>query len=91
MQEQIGDIHDADVRIPILQAFLKRHERKRPEISVGLQSLIASQVEARKRGYSTFVSYWNKLQSQQFKQRFLQMLVPEDPKIIKEKTNNGKR
>jgi CHAD domain-containing protein len=75
VQERIGDLHDADVRIPKLQQFLDTRGAGRPELQPGLQSLIASQTAARKRGYRSFVAYWNRLQTSRFRQRFLQLLV----------------
>lgn len=75
VQEQIGEIHDADVRGPLLQTFLDGHSDARPEIRVGLEALIASQRAEREARYRGFASYWAKLQKQGFKRRFLQMLV----------------
>ena len=75
VQERIGDIHDADVRVPLLQAFLDTHVASRPEIRVGLEHLIAAQQAARAASYSSFMLYWNKLQKQGFKRNFLQLLV----------------
>lgn len=78
VQEQIGEVHDADVRGPLLESFLNDHAAARPEIRVGLEDLIASQHAARAARYRAFVSYWAKLQKQGFKRRFLQMLVVEE-------------
>jgi CHAD domain-containing protein len=75
VQERIGDLHDADVRIPELQRFLDRYGAKRPSVQAGLQSLIASQSAARQLGYHSFVQYWDRLQASQFRQRFLELLV----------------
>lgn len=75
VQEQIGDIHDADVRIPVLQDFLHKHAAHRPEIRSGLETLIAAQHQERQAGYAAFQKYWAKLQAQGFKRRFLQMLA----------------
>jgi len=75
VQEQIGEVHDADVRGPLLQAFLDQHAEGRPEIRAGLEALISSQHAERDARYRAFVTFWAKLQKQGFKRRFLQMLV----------------
>jgi len=75
IQEQIGEIHDRDVRGPLLSAFLEARGADRPEIRPGLERLIQSQRSERDALYEKFVSYWNKLQKQAFKRQFLQMLV----------------
>ncbi len=76
VQEQIGEIHDRDVRGPLLQAFLDAHRADRPEIRPGLERLIQSQQSERDALYRKFIASWNKLQKQGFKRQFLQMLVP---------------
>ena len=76
IQEQIGEIHDRDVRGPLLQAFLDSHAAGRPEIRPGLERLIQSQQSERAKLYRQFIAFWNKLQKQGFKRQFLQMLVP---------------
>jgi len=76
IQEQIGEIHDRDVRGPLLQAFLEAHTQSRPEIRLGLERLIQSQQSERAELYRKFIAHWNKLQKQGFKRQFLQMLVP---------------
>ena len=76
IQEQIGEIHDRDVRGPLLQAFLDSHAVLRPEIRLGLEHLIQSQHSERAALYRKFIAFWNKLQKQGFKREFLQMLVP---------------
>ncbi len=86
VQEQIGEIHDADVRGPLLQNFLDGHADARPEIRVGLEALIASQRAEREARYAQFVSYWSKLQKQGFKRRFLQMLVMDPVPTPEENT-----
>ncbi len=75
VQEQIGEIHDRDVRGPLLQAFLDSHADSRPEIRAGLERLIESQQSERAALYRKFISYWDKLQKQGFRHEFLQMLV----------------
>lgn len=78
IQEQIGEIHDRDVRGPLLQAFLDTRAKDRPEIRPGLERLIRSQQSERAKLYRTFLSHWNKLQKQGFKRQFLQMLVQSE-------------
>lgn len=78
VQEQIGEIHDRDVRGPLLQSFMEGHMGERPEIRVGLERLIQAQQSERAKLYRTFIAYWNKLQKQGFKRNFLQMLVQSE-------------
>jgi len=78
VQEQIGEIHDRDVRGPLLQDFLDTHSGSRAEIKVGLERLIQTQQTERAHIYIRFVAYWNKLQRQGFKRNFLQMLVQSE-------------
>lgn len=82
VQEQIGEIHDRDVRGPLLQSFLEAHVHNRPEIRVGLERLIANQQSERAKLYRDFLAYWNKLQRQGFKRQFLQVLVQSEPEPI---------
>ena len=79
VQEQIGEIHDRDVRGPLLQAFLSARVGDRPEIRAGRERLIQSQQSERAKLYRGFVLYWNKLQKQGFKRLFLQILVQSEP------------
>lgn len=92
IQEQIGEIHDADVRGDLLRDFLDRHGESRPEICVGLQSLIANQRDLRDRLFRSFIASWSKLQKQSFRRRFLQMLSLEtiDPRVEESLTANEK-
>ena len=78
IQEQIGEIHDRDIRGPLLQAFLEVRATERPEIRPGLERLIQSQQSERAALYRKFIVYWNKLQKQGFKREFLQMLVQSE-------------
>ncbi|MEO7720193.1 MAG: CHAD domain-containing protein [Capsulimonas sp.] len=78
VQERIGDIHDCDVRIPLLTAFRDASATDRPEYKVGLDNLIAAESAKRDTSYTDFVRYWEKLQKQGFKRQFLQLLVPTD-------------
>lgn len=75
IQEQIGEIHDRDVRGPLLQAFLDAHGGELAEIRPGLERLIQSQRSERATLYRKFIASWNKLQKQGFKREFLQMLT----------------
>ena len=79
VQEQIGEIHDRDVRGPLLQTFLDARAGDRPEIRAGLERLIQSQQAERAKLYRSFIVYWNKLQKQGFKRQFLQVLVQSEP------------
>ena len=79
IQEQIGEIHDRDVRGPLLQAFLDAHAHARPEIRSGLESLIQTQQSERAQLYSKFIAYWNKIQRQGFKRQFLLLLALSEP------------
>ncbi|BDI32207.1 hypothetical protein CCAX7_42580 [Capsulimonas corticalis] len=76
VQERIGDIHDSDVRIPLLTAFRDEAAKDRPEYKIGLDNLIAVETAKREANYLDFVRYWEKLQKQGFKRQFLQLLVP---------------
>ena len=78
IQEQIGEIHDCDVRRPLLQAFLESRAGGRPEIRPGLEKLIQSQQAERDALYRKFIVSWNKLQKQGFKRQFLLMLAQSE-------------
>lgn len=82
IQEQIGEIHDRDVRGPLLQVFLDARGADLPEIRSGLERLIQSQHSERATLYRKFIAYWNKLQKQGFKREFLQMLVQSEDTSI---------
>ncbi len=89
VQEQIGEIHDRDVRGPLLQAFLDGHAGHRPEIRAGLERMIGTQQAERAKLYRSFIASWNKMQRQGFKRQFLQVLVqsepePTDPETVEE-------
>ena len=79
IQEQIGEIHDRDVRGPLLQAFLEAHAHVRPEIRSGLERLIQTQQAEREELYAKFIAYWNKIQRQGFKRQFLLLLAEAEP------------
>ena len=80
IQEQIGEIHDADVRGPLFQDYVAAHAAQRPEIRVGLDTLARAEQAKRAELYQKFLAYWAKLQRQGFRQRFLQMLVQAEDK-----------
>lgn len=84
VQEQIGEIHDRDVRGPLLQAFLDVHGKHRAEVRVGLERLVATQQSERAHRYQLFVTYWSKLARQGFKRNFLQMLAASDAEPAEE-------
>jgi CHAD domain-containing protein len=87
IQEKIGDIHDIDVRIPLLTEFLHTHAGKRPETRVGLETLIRTQHTKRAELYRNFLSYWNKHQKQGFKRQFLQLLLTIDSQFVEGKAS----
>jgi CHAD domain-containing protein len=78
IQEQIGDIHDCDVRIPLIQAFVDGAADERPEIRIGLQTAIQSERAKRNKLYDKFRTYWGKLQEKTFHHRFLELLVRKE-------------
>lgn len=88
VQEQIGEIHDRDVRGPLLQAFLDHHAGDKAEIRTGLERLIATQHSERAKQYRTFIAYWNKIQKQGFRRQFLQMLVGTEAEPTEEVVPN---
>lgn len=79
VQEQIGEIHDADVREPLFREFVQAHAAKRPEIRVGLENLARAEHDKRARLYRKFLTFWDKLQRQGFKSRFLHLMA--EPQI----------
>ncbi len=88
VQEQIGEIHDRDVRVPLLQAFLDTHAGDKAEIRTGLERLIATQHSERATLYRAFITYWNKIQKQGFRRQYLQMLVGTEAEPTEEITPN---
>ncbi|HEY3329563.1 MAG TPA: CHAD domain-containing protein [Capsulimonadaceae bacterium] len=78
IQEQIGDIHDCDVRGPAIQQFLSDHVRRRPEIRVGLERLIEKEKQDRDRMYTEFVAYWSTLVRKGFRARFVRLATALD-------------
>ena len=58
IQEQLGEIHDCDVRISLINDYLNQHLAKKPEIRLGLQSLIDRQRTKRAELYDAFAAHW---------------------------------
>lgn len=83
IQEQIGDIHDCDVRRPFIAEFLNAEADRRPEIRVGLERAIAAETATRNRLYLRLRRYWKKLESQGFHDQFLQMLVRSEETAVR--------
>jgi CHAD domain-containing protein len=79
IQEQIGLIHDCDVRRPLAESFLESFGTRRPEVRVGLQRLIDHERTNRDTIYVAFIAYWVKLQSKGFKRKLLQLLASAGP------------
>jgi CHAD domain-containing protein len=79
IQEQIGDIHDCDVRGPAIQAFLDAHAKKRPELRVGLEGLIAKEKASRDKMYGEFIEYWETLKRKGFRSRFTKLAMALEP------------
>jgi CHAD domain-containing protein len=75
VQEQIGDIHDCDVRVPLLQQFLSAHAHRRPEIRIGIENAITTELAKRRRLYEKFRRYWSKLDANHFRREFLELLI----------------
>jgi len=82
IQEQIGDIHDCDVRVPLLQAFLDREGERRPEVKIGLDRAIRGELVKRGRLYLKFRKYWAKLQQQSFHRQFLELLIKGEVEAV---------
>ncbi|MDR3709683.1 MAG: CHAD domain-containing protein [Capsulimonadaceae bacterium] len=75
IQEQIGEIHDCDVRGPAIQTFLDDHARRRPEIRIGLERLIAREKNERDRMYAEFIEYWAGLCRKGFRARIFRLVA----------------
>lgn len=75
IQEQIGDIHDCDVRVPLIESFLADAVDSRPEIKIGLARAIEAERTKRDKLYAKFCRFWRKLQAAKFHHRFLELLV----------------
>lgn len=75
VQERIGDIHDCDVRVPLIEEFLAKHSHARPEIRVGLEKLAANERARREQLYRDFIRYWDGLASDNYRRKFLSFLA----------------
>jgi CHAD domain-containing protein len=75
VQERIGEIHDADVRRPLLKTYLDANSADKPEIRIGLEKLIQRQTAQRDKLYTDFVTYWKELQRKELKRKFLTVLA----------------
>jgi CHAD domain-containing protein len=75
VQEKIGEIHDCDVRIAQIGEYLNQHIAKKPEIQVGLQSLIDRERRTRHSLYESFIQYWSELQrDSSFESKFVSVI-----------------
>lgn len=83
IQEQLGQIHDCDVLIPLLQETMdKEAERERKQAlkkgatlppylaAEGLSALIARKKEERETRYHDFIRFWDALPPQSLTERF---------------------
>jgi CHAD domain-containing protein len=59
IQELIGEVHDRDVRIPLIMEFVRHCEPDRPEIRLGLMRLAEQERGERERIYNQFVAFWS--------------------------------
>lgn len=89
IQEQIGQIHDCDVRVPAIEAFLDEHARRRPEIRVGLEKLIAREREERDRLYAEFLKYWAGLRRKGFRSRLFLLVASLETGVLPVDDTNG--
>jgi CHAD domain-containing protein len=75
IQEQIGDIHDCDVRVPMLSSHIASDGRHHPEIRIGIEKAVAAEQAKRRRLYGRFIRSWTKLDTEGFRGKFLEMFV----------------
>jgi CHAD domain-containing protein len=78
IQERIGEIHDCDVRVPLLERFLEKHAASRPEVRIGLEKLAESERLRRNGLYNDFVEFWTALNKANYRRRFLSFLASAD-------------
>lgn len=78
IQERIGDIHDCDVRVPLMEKFLEKHAANRPEIRVGLEKLAEAERLRRNDLYHEFVQFWTGLNKANYRRKFLSFLASAD-------------
>jgi hypothetical protein len=94
-QEQIGEIHDCDVRIEQIREYMNQNSGKKPEIKVGLAALIDEEVSARQKLYDSFAAYWENLaQNRTFERKFVDSVfsarLPGDKALEPAKNGRGK-
>jgi CHAD domain-containing protein len=75
IQEQIGDIHDCDVRVPLMQSFLDAEAVRRPEVRIGVEKAKTAELVKRRKLYDKFCKFWNRLETQNFHRKFLELLA----------------
>ncbi|MGO8671057.1 MAG: CHAD domain-containing protein [Capsulimonadaceae bacterium] len=78
IQELIGDIHDCDVRVPLMLAHLDSTGTRRPEIKIGIDRAVAAERARRLQLYEKFCRLWTRLETRGFRRRFLEMLARLD-------------
>jgi len=75
VQEKIGDIHDCDVRIVQIRDYLDQNVVKKPEIRIGLQTLIERETATRHKLYEGFVKHWDEInQDTALERKFVQIV-----------------
>jgi CHAD domain-containing protein len=79
VQEQLGDIHDCDVRAPAITKFLNDHSARRPEISIGLKMLANKEKSRRDELFEKFATYWRALEIKNFQAKFYLIAISLSP------------
>lgn len=83
MQEVLGEVHDCDVQIPLLQAHLARleddgradgHDGAHPDERPGIHTLIGLRRQERVDAYRRFLVEWRRLEQERFRERLEQAL-----------------
>jgi hypothetical protein len=67
IQDLIGEIHDRDVRVPLIYGFLTKREHKKPELRAGLNRLINEECRDRDRLFAELISHWDLNKSEYIK------------------------
>jgi len=92
IQERLGDIHDADVLMDLLEATVEKETEREKRLclkknsgppeqvaAVGLVALLARKREERERLYHEFVAFWDALPPDDLARRFTDLVqVVED-------------
>jgi CHAD domain-containing protein len=74
IQEQIGEIHDCDVRLDAISSYLKSRRSKKPD-NIGLELLIQKETADRHELYIKFVCFWKSLTNDQhFEEQFVEIV-----------------